>query len=264
MRKTTKSVLMVVAVIGFAIMATVAMVALIPGERPIDDVALMDDAELPCVQLWENGPYWAKCNVGATKPEEFGYYFWWGDTVGYKRQGGTWSDGRWYMGVTWVSSKGQAMSSSPFISSNCPTYNKINSQLRSAGYIDSTENLVAQYDAATAHLGAPWRMPTEVELRALISNCETTWTNRNGVYGQFVTGKGAYASKSIFLPTNGCGFDSFLDHPGMRGFYWTSTSCSFNSLSARDFYLNSDDVYDPTTNWREVGRAVRPVRASAK
>ena len=35
------------------------------------------------VQLWENGPYWAECNVGATKPEEYGYYFWWGDTVGY-------------------------------------------------------------------------------------------------------------------------------------------------------------------------------------
>ena len=23
--------------------------------------------------LWENGPYWADCNVGATKPEEYGY-----------------------------------------------------------------------------------------------------------------------------------------------------------------------------------------------
>ena len=24
------------------------------------------------VQLWENGPFWAECNVGATKPEEYG------------------------------------------------------------------------------------------------------------------------------------------------------------------------------------------------
>ena len=37
------------------------------------------------VQLWEGGPYWAECNVGATRPEEYGNYFWWGDTVGYKR-----------------------------------------------------------------------------------------------------------------------------------------------------------------------------------
>ena len=34
--------------------------------------------QLGGVQLWENGPYWAECNVGASKPEEYGYYFWWG------------------------------------------------------------------------------------------------------------------------------------------------------------------------------------------
>ena len=36
-------------------------------------------------QLWAGGPIFAGCNVGASKPEEYGYYFWWGDTVGYKR-----------------------------------------------------------------------------------------------------------------------------------------------------------------------------------
>ena len=40
------------------------------------------------VQLWENGPYWAECNVGASKPEEFGYYFWRGDAVGYSYNDG--------------------------------------------------------------------------------------------------------------------------------------------------------------------------------
>ena len=39
------------------------------------------------VQLWKGGPYWAECNVGATQPEECGYYFWRGDTVGCKRNG---------------------------------------------------------------------------------------------------------------------------------------------------------------------------------
>ena len=38
------------------------------------------------VQLWENGPLWAKTNVGANSPTETGYYFWWGDTIGYKWQ----------------------------------------------------------------------------------------------------------------------------------------------------------------------------------
>lgn len=47
------------------------------------------------VQLWEDGPYWADTNIGAEKPEDYGFYFWWGDTVGYKHEGAAWvaSDG---------------------------------------------------------------------------------------------------------------------------------------------------------------------------
>lgn len=162
------------------------------GEVKIADVVLAAEAATPLggVQLWEGGPYWAECNVGATKPEEYGYYFWWGDTVGYAREGGTWTSDYYYSGVTWVSSTGARMGSSPFSGSSCPTYNKTTAQLQSAGYIDATGNLVAKYDAATAHLGAPWRMPTDAEFAALINNCTTTWTMRNGVYGRLVTGKG--------------------------------------------------------------------------
>lgn len=48
--------------------------------------------QLGGVQLWDGGPYWAECNVGASKPEEYGYYFWWGDAIGYKRNS---SDSSW-------------------------------------------------------------------------------------------------------------------------------------------------------------------------
>ncbi len=215
------------------------------------------------VQLWENGPYWAECNVGASKPEEYGYYFWWGDTVGYTRSGGTWTDDYWYNGVTWVSSTGQQMSSSPFTYSSCPTYEKDNSALQSAGYIDSTGNLVAAHDAATAHLGSPWRMPTDAEFSALISNCTTEWTTRNGVYGRLVTGKGDYADRSIFLPAAGYGYDSNLGGPGSHGLYWSSTPYSGDSYNAwsLDFYSGyfCRDYY-----YRYYGQSVRPVRGFAQ
>ena len=44
------------------------------GEVKIADVVLAAEAATPLggVQLWEGGPYWAECNVGATKPEEKG------------------------------------------------------------------------------------------------------------------------------------------------------------------------------------------------
>ena len=219
------------------------------GTVKIDDVTLKVDVKnLGGVQLWEDGPYWAECNVGATKPEEYGYYFWWGDTVGYKRNAN--DNG-------WISVKDSTSFS--FNSDNCQTYGKGNSQLQSAGYIDETGNLVAMHDAATAHLGAPWRMPTEAEFSALINNCILTWTTRNGVAGRLVTGKDAYATKSIFLPAAGFGDGSTLDRLGSCGYYWPSTP-SFSSEYARYFYFYSIKFYLGLNNYRNFGQSVRPVR----
>ena len=205
------------------------------------------------VQLWENGPYWAECNVGATKPEEYGYYFWWGDTVGYKRNAS--ADG-------WVSVANGT--SFLFSSENCPTDNKTKVRLQSAGYIDLTGNLVAAHDAATAHLGAPWRMPTDAEFSALVSNCTTTWITTNGVYGRLVTGKGAYATKSIFLPAAGYGLESGLYVPGSDGwgFFWSSGPDSFSPYDAWYLHFNSSDfsLFIGSSIYRYCGQSVRPVR----
>ena len=204
-----------------------------------DDLkAVITATECNGVQLWEGGPYWAECNVGAKKPEECGLYFWWGDTVGHA---GNWT----------------------FDPSHCPTYGKSISQLRSMGYIDSTGNLAAAHDAATAHLGAPWRMPTDAEFAALIGNCTTTWTSRNGVNGRLVTGKGAYAAKSIFLPAAGYGYDSRLFNLGSRGNYWSSTPNSGSSINPWYLLFNSGYFYRHYLN-RYYGQSVRPVRGFAK
>lgn len=222
-------------------------------ETSVSGMEFEPEKDLGGVQLWEGGPYWAECNVGATKPEEYGYYFWWGDTVGYKRNAA--DDG-------WVSVKtGGAFT---FSSANCPTYGKDSFALKSAGYIDSTGNLVAQYDAATAHLGAPWRMPTDAEFTALISNCTTTWTTRNGVYGRQVTGKGAYSSKSIFLPAAGYGDVSDFGDAGSHGRYWSSTPYLGDSYSAWFLYFYSGDFHRDYNYRRYYGRSVRPVRGFAQ
>ncbi|MCQ2391073.1 MAG: hypothetical protein MJ240_06600 [Kiritimatiellae bacterium] len=238
----------------------VSLIAVKPQPGPEPE----PEPQLGGVQLWENGPYWAECNVGASKPEEDGYYFWWGDTVGYKREGGTRTDDYSYSGVTWVSSTGTRMGSSPFNYSTCPTCDKSNSTLQSQGYIDSTGNLEAKYDAATAHLGAPWRMPTDAEFSALISNCTTTWAMKNGVRGRLVTGMGAYASKSIFLPAAGCGRDSDFDSSGSGGgYYWSSSPNSDDSYNAWYLLFNSGS-FCRSSNRRFSGFPVRPLRGFAK
>jgi hypothetical protein len=155
------------------------------------------------------------------------------------------------------------MANSPFSSLACPTYGKSNSALLSAGYIDSTGNLAPAHDAATAHLGSPWRMPTRAEINALINNCTTIWTTKNGVYGRLVTGKGAYADRSIFLPAVGVGIDSSLYYASSDSGYWSSSPYSGNSNFA--WYLTSDsgDSFEDYSG-RYYGQSVRPVRDFAK
>ena len=222
-------------------------------------VVTITEEELGGVQLWENGPYWAECNVGATEPEEYGYYFWWGDTVGYKRDNNA-----------WVASDGSTSNFS-FNSDNTPTEGKDNSALRSEGYIDSTGNLVAEHDAATAHLGAPWRMPTCAEFEALKSNCTTEWTTQNGVNGLLVTGKGAYADKSIFLPAAGrAGYKNYWNYPGSDGYYRSSTSKVYSpeepmfdmddSYETVGLVFWSQEVSEDSLQSRWLGLSVRPVR----
>lgn len=218
------------------------------GAVKIDDVALTVEASIG-VQLWEKGPYWAVCNVGASKPEAYGCYFWWGDTVGYKC-----GDSGWNWGAVDGSKTGFS-----FESGNCPTWGKNNSQLQSAGYIDSTGNLVAKHDAATFHCGASWRMPTGAEFSELGNKCTKVWTTHNGVYGLLVTGKGAYVTKSIFLPAAGEGYDSHLISLGTSGSYWASTPLSDNSYDAQDLAFWSGYFIRGGTN-RYYGCPVRPVR----
>ena len=210
------------------------------------------DEQLGGVQLWENGPYWAECNVGASKPEEYGYYFWWGDTVGYTNTGSAWISVKDGTSISF-SDSGTAAS----------TYGKSDSELLSAGYIDSTTNLVAAHDTATAHLGSPWRMPTDAEFAALLDNCTTMWITTNGVNGQLVTGKGDYANRSIFLPAAGYGYDSRLDELGSFGYYLSSTPIS--DIPERAWSLNflSDGIYRYFYD-RCFGRSVRPVRGFAE
>ena len=204
--------------------------------------------DLGGVQLWENGPYWAECNVGATKPEEYGYYFWWGDTVGYTNTGSAW--------ISVNDGTSISFDNSGTAASSC----KDTVALLSEGYIDSTGHLTAAHDAATTHLGSPWRMPTNAELSALKNNCDWTWATQNGVNGFVIRGRGDHASDSIFLPCGGQGHGSSLDSTGSDGCYWSSVPYSSNSVDAYLLYFTSNTcgIYDSAD--RHDGFSVRPVR----
>ena len=152
------------------------------------------------VQLWEGGPYWATTNIGAENPEDFGLYFWWGDTVGHS-------------------------SGYSFTKANTPTHNKDIATLQSEGWVVSkngTYVLAPNHDAAHVKWGGGWRMPTRAELEDFSSNCDWTWMKRNGVNGCVVRGCGNYSDASIFLPAAGFRRETSSDNVGLYGLYRSS------------------------------------------
>ena len=203
------------------------------------------------VQLWENGPYWATTNIGAENPEDYGYYFWWGDIIGYK-----------FVNDAWEASDGSTSNFS-FESGNAPTYDIDPLKI---GWISAEGVLVPEHDAAHVQWGGNWRMPTKQELDDLSNNCDWTSTTTNGVKGYVVRGKGAYVSASIFLPAVGHGLETSLYGTGKYGSYWSSVPCSDNSSFAWSlhFFTGNGITYDYVYYCRYFGRPVRPVQGFTK
>ncbi len=209
------------------------------------------------VQLWAGGPYWAETNIGAEKPEDSGYYFWWGDTIGYK-----WENG------SWVASDGSSSNFS-FEVGNASTYGKDIATLKSEGWITADGVLTPEHDAAHAHWGGQWRMPTDAEVSALVSNCTTDWVTTNGVFGRLMTGKGDYEDRSIFLPAAGAGSGLSLSDLGSLGTCWAASTPNPSGGTSTDRAAWGFDFmlgYFAYGNYfsRYIGRSVRPVRSAAE
>jgi len=205
------------------------------------------------VQLWEGGPYWAETNIGAKKPEDYGFYFWWGDTAGYKREGDAWVP-------TDDSPSGFELA---FDEEYTPTYGKITSALKSKGWITSYGVLTPKYDPAQVQWGEGWRMPTRRELEHLCDKCDWSWTSVNGVNGYVIRGRGNYASVSIFLPCAGSGDWTSLDAAGSNGYYWSSVPDSDDDGCAWYLDFNSGQ-HGTDLNERCMGCTVRPVQGFTK
>ena len=192
------------------------------------------------VQLWKDGPYWATTNIGAETPEERGYYFWWGDSVGCKREGDA-----------WVALDGST-SNYKFEGIAITEY-KSDNKLKNEGWITADGVLSPEHDAACVHWGVNWRMPTHEEFDALINNCSWTWTTMNGVNGYLVRGKAAYSSNRIFLPCTGHAYWYGAYNVDLDGYYWSSVP-NMDCLKFCSSYIFADNIN------RSNGRCIRPVQ----
>ena len=218
------------------------------GNAPKDAVAV--DMGLP------SGTKWANMNVGAEKPEDYGLFFAWGETVGYTSDT---SDGRLF---DWASYKWMNEGQSSWQQIN--KYQLKDYQTEGCWY-DSTGNFIGDGkttldlsdDAARANWGGQWVMPTYEEMRELLDNTTNEWTTVNGVNGQRFTSK--INGNSIFLSAAGNRYDASLGNQGKSGYYWSSSLSTSYTDSSRHLGFASSGVGTSSANDRFRGRSVRPV-----
>ena len=175
-----------------------------------------------------SGTKWACCNVGASTPEGYGNYYAWGETT-------------------------------PKSVYNWDTY-----QYGYYNYDDNFSHLVnigsdiagTAYDAAIVNWGAPWRMPSLVQIQELLSNCTSTGTTQNGVNGRKFTGPNG---GTVFLPAAGYRLNADLYSAGAGGYYWSSTLVGSRPFNACRLYFRPGSA-----KWdfylRDCGFTLRPVR----
>ena len=181
-----------------------------------------------------SGIKWATCNIGATKPEEYGDYFAWGEVE--SKDTYSWATYKWCNG-SW---------------DNFTKYNTSSKY----GTVDNKTVLELADDAARVNWGGQWRMPTDDEWTELRTKCTWTWTTKNGVNGYEV--KSNINGNSIFLPAAGGRYDDDLDGVGDGGGYWSVSLSTDYPDDAWSVLFDSDYVYRYYHS-RYYGHSVRPV-----
>jgi hypothetical protein len=204
-----------------------------------------------------SGTLWATCNVGATKPEEYGDYFAWGEKM--KKDDYGWGNYKY----------------------GADEYNGNYSKLTKYNQSDSKTTLDISDDAAYVNWGDKWRMPTYEQQKEICNECYWVWTenykgsDRRGyiVYkakGAIDKGRKIYKNEilsssytlydtHIFLPAAGWRYNGGLYNEGLCGHYWSLLQdCHNDPIYAWNVFFDSYNVLTQD-DCRYVGFTIRPV-----
>ena len=172
-----------------------------------------------------SGLKWATCNVGASRPEDYGDYYAWGEI----------------------------QPKSEYTEENSLTFES------TIGNISGN----SRYDVARAQWGSSWRLPTEGECKELLEKCKWEWIKVGGYIGGLIGGHKGYRvvgpnGNSIFLPAAGFRHGTGVTDQGSDGCYWSGTLCE-----GFGYYAYCLDFFNGYAHWyysnRYYGLSVRPV-----
>ena len=168
-----------------------------------------------------SGTKWASFNVGATKPEEYGEYYAWGE-----------------------------IDTKSVYNESTYNYYKDGECVNIGSDISGTE-----YDVAHVKWGGNWCMPTMNDFYELLDKCTYEYTTLNGVNGNKYTSK--VNGNSIFLPAAGFRWGSVGSYTGAYIYYWSSMQSRDYSALANVLFTGSASTYGQSG--RCYGLSVRPV-----
>ena len=205
---------------------------------------------------------WATCNLGATAPQEYGYYYAWGEIE--PKEFFSWEKYRYRS----------------FSEQNGMDKYTTDGYSHQGLKVDNLDRLEPADDAAMVLMGNGWRMPTREEFGELLENCTFDTVTVNGVAGMKFTSKvTGFEDRSIFIPYSG---EMDGNEPVERGknvFLWSSTAergtnggcfstkSSVNGMMMMD-ELSPIEVLESAMHvnrggdeYRYKGMNIRPVRA---
>lgn len=155
-----------------------------------------------------SGTLWASFNLGATKPEEPGEYFAWGETT--PKDVFSWATYRWCDG----------------------TQESLNKYVDKP--VTNRYDLEPEDDAAHVKLGGEWRMPTIAERNELYDYCTISPETIDGVSLVKLTSK--VNGNSIYLPQTGDYTDTGWTSQSVATF-WTSSLAVGSAYAGSCFIL---------------------------
>lgn len=196
-----------------------------------------------------SGTKWATMNVGASKPEDYGDYYSWGETT--TKTSYTPDNYKW-----------KGLTTDELIARG--VVNKVTVATSYYNYL-----LTTSYDVATIKWGSAWRMPTHSEIIELEKYTKITTSTQNGVEGFLLTS--TINKNSIFLPATGYMNENGLQNgkssgsdPWYRTTCWSSELNEYYDDSSIAIWIDNGSSYgmkniNSTSANRYYGSPIRPV-----
>ena len=141
---------------------------------------------------------WRAWNLGASRPEEYGDYYAWGEIEPYYTS---------FNPLVWKRDKEEGYGWSSYSLSDGGSFMTKYYPCGSRGKIDFRTQLTTGRDGddvASVLLGGNWRMPTVAELDELLENCTPRWDDLLSARGvRLYSNKPGFTDNFIFIPNGG-------------------------------------------------------------